>query len=360
MAFVAARIKFTDQGEVKLSVNVLNNSYDNDVIQFIISDTGIGIPPQNIDTIFNIFEQASNNESGTFGGTGLGLPIVKKLLELMEGEINVVSENGNTSFEFFLNLNRSSNSGATDALNTAEVSFKDFSGVKVLVAEDNKVNQFLIEGYLKHLNIDFNIVNNGEEAIQYLKTNKVDAVIMDMRMPVMNGLEATKIIRNELGMKNLPILAFTANAYNTHQKECKDAGMNDFLAKPFNISQLQNVLIKNLNIESNHRIPSPSPQDEADLPVSLQIKLDRIFIEDTEARIIELEHAASSGNQQVLKDLCHSLRPSLLHLKQAEIIETTNQIEFGTSDILSKTDILVGQLKLLIQEMKSNLPDVPI
>lgn len=353
-------IKFTDQGEVKLSVNVLNNSYDNDVIQFIISDTGIGIPPQNIDTIFNIFEQASNNESGTFGGTGLGLPIVKKLLELMEGEINVVSENGNTSFEFFLNLNRSSNSGATDALNTAEVSFKDFSGVKVLVAEDNKVNQFLIEGYLKHLNIDFNIVNNGEEAIQYLKTNKVDAVIMDMRMPVMNGLEATKIIRNELGMKNLPILAFTANAYNTHQKECKDAGMNDFLAKPFNISQLQNVLIKNLNIESNHRIPSPSPQDEADLPVSLQIKLDRIFIEDTEARIIELEHAASSGNQQVLKDLCHSLRPSLLHLKQAEIIETTNQIEFGTSDILSKTDILVGQLKLLIQEMKSNLPDVPI
>lgn len=353
-------IKFTNQGEVKLRANILNNSYDNDLIQFTINDTGIGIPPDNIDTIFNIFEQASNNESGTFRGTGLGLSIVKKLLELMDGEINVVSENGTTSFEFFLNLKRSINSDTTDSFNTNKESFKDFKGVKVLVAEDNKVNQFLIEGYLKHLNIEFNIVNNGKEAINYLKNNKVDAVLMDMRMPVMNGLEATKIIRDDLEMNTLPILALTANAYNTHQKECKDAGMNDFLAKPFNIAQLQNILIKNLNFDSNERTPSLSSRDEVNLPNSFQMKLDRIFIEDTEVRIIELEQAASIGNKQVLKDICHSIRPSLLHLKQTEIIELTDHIEFRSSDIIGKTDKLIVKLKELINKMKSDLSDIPI
>lgn len=353
-------IKFTDQGEVKLSANILNNSYDNDVIQFIISDTGIGIPTENIDTIFDVFEQASNNVSGTFGGTGLGLPIVKKLLELMEGEINVISENGTTSFEFFLNLKRSINSGTKDSLNINKGSFKDFKGVKVLVAEDNKVNQFLIEGYLKHLNVEFTIVNNGEEAISCLKTNKFDAVLMDMRMPIMNGLEATKMIRDDLGMKNLPILALTANAYHTHKKECKDAGMNDSLAKPFNISQLQNILIKNLNLESKDSILSPSRHDEVNLPDSFQQKLDRIFIEDTEVRIIKLEKAASANNIQMLKDICHSMRPSLLHLKQAEIIEITDQIEFGTSDILGNTYELISKLKELTHRMKSDLTDIPI
>ena len=179
-------------------------------------------------------------------------------------------------------------------------------------------------------------------------------------MPIMNGLEATKMIRDDLGMKNLPILALTANAYHTHKKECKDAGMNDSLAKPFNISQLQNILIKNLNLESKDSILSPSRHDEVNLPDSFQQKLDRIFIEDTEVRIIKLEKAASANNIQMLKDICHSMRPSLLHLKQAEIIEITDQIEFGTSDILGNTYELISKLKELTHRMKSDLTDIPI
>ncbi|MFT5779174.1 MAG: PAS domain S-box-containing protein, partial [Crocinitomicaceae bacterium] len=344
-------IKFTEHGQVQLSAQIFSTSYDSDVIQFTISDTGIGIPEESIDLIFKNFEQGKNNETGQYGGTGLGLPIVKNILDLMDGEISVSSTEDCTVFAFYLKLKRSTPDGLNFESIDQSLPLTAFNGIKVLIAEDNEVNKFLIRSHMELLNIDFEIVSNGLEACEYLKTTPVNLVLMDMRMPVLDGLSATKVIRNELKLVDLPIIALTANADVTHQEDCFKVGMNDFLSKPYSLSQLQSIILKHLNQEpiKTNRI-SKHPLEETS-SASFQSKLNAIFITDSTERIATLKQAILSNNETKIKDICHSIRPSLIHLQEKELVELARTIESEECDLFLITETFIHHLEELIVKM---------
>ncbi len=343
-------IKFTSYGEVKLSVEIYQQEEDADLLKFIVKDTGIGIPKDDLHSIFENFEQASNNNEGRFGGTGLGLPIVKSILNTMGGEIIASSENGVTLFEFHIKLQRSS-IAELQMHNKKDIRFThDFENITVLVAEDNKVNQFLIESQLKTLNIRHHIVNNGKEAVNFLKNTPVDLVLMDMRMPVMDGPKATEVIRNSLGMKKLPIIAITANADKFHRNECFRVGMNDFLTKPYSLAQIQLCISKNLPV----KIPTKAVTETSN-DMAFKKKLDAIFIEESEVRLLQLEQCLLENNLTKIKDICHSIRPSLVHMKEHQLVAYARSIEFEPCNLQETTIAFSNELKKLIEKLKQNM-----
>lgn len=347
-------IKFTTNGYVDFKTEIFSSSFDSDVIQFVISDSGIGIPKTDIDSIFENFEQATNNSNGVFGGTGLGLPIVKKILDLMGGEISVFSNEGKTSFEFFLKLKKIKKNELETQAKKIVLNQKNFSGVKILVAEDNKVNQFLIESQMINLKADFTIVDNGLEALEYIKSNEVDLVLMDMRMPIMNGIKATEIIREDSKFSDLKIIGLTANADKANKDECYNVGMNDFLSKPYSFDQLHAILIKNLNpkLLSKNNDLSGSIENEVDHEDAFQKKLNSIFIKDSHIRILELKQSIINKDIETVKNICHAIRPSLSHLKQTGLIDLARTLEFEECDFFATTEMFVVHLETLIIRMQ--------
>jgi len=223
-------LKFTDRGKVMLSVEVGVGQ-----LEFKITDSGIGMNEDQLRKIFKPFQQADASITRKFGGTGLGLSITKSLIELIGGTIHVESEVGKgTIFTVKLNvdnyLNENYNTYKSDDLKL-ELSEK----VKVLVAEDNKINQKVISKILEKLNLEYTIVENGKLALEYRKKEDFDLVFMDMQMPLMDGLSATREIRSYEKQNNaspVKIVALTANAFEEDKKSCYEAGMNDYLSKP--------------------------------------------------------------------------------------------------------------------------------
>jgi CheY-like chemotaxis protein len=195
-----------------------------------VIDTGIGIHSDRIDQVFDKFQQADSKTTRRFGGTGLGLSISKQLAEMMQGDISAVStmEKGST-FTITLCLGRSvlQNTNSIQRQNLAS----DIAPMSVLVAEDNKTNRFLISKYLKGLPLDVHFAHDGKEAVESMQAVTPDLIFMDMSMPEMDGLEATKRISASRGIQP-HIIALTANAFASDREACFAAGMDDFLAKP--------------------------------------------------------------------------------------------------------------------------------
>jgi PAS domain S-box-containing protein len=336
-------LKFTKTGSVQLKVNLVSSTDNVDIIEISVIDTGIGIPKENLESIFGNFEQARNNQSGEYGGTGLGLSIVKKILALMGSEIKVESENGKTSFIFQLELFK-----AQLIEPTAFISINQkgaLHGVNVLVAEDNKANQFLIENILKELDASFTIVNNGEEATKYLRRNSVDVILMDMRMPVMDGIQASRIIRKENLHENKPIIALTANADDKNKSICFASGMNDFLVKPYTISDLVKR-IKTALGQSNSMDDKPAETFQIKND-SFEKRLNEIFNQDAQIRLVKLKEALIISDFDSIIDICHSMRPSLMELGQNSLFKIAEKIESG--------DNLESNSKSFIRELEEYL-----
>ncbi|NOR88401.1 MAG: response regulator [Bacteroidales bacterium] len=230
-------VKFTSSGYVKLVLRLSDEKLENGkkVLHFIIKDTGIGIPKNKLDSIFESFQQSDSSTSRKFGGTGLGLTISKDFVEMQGGKMSVESEEGKGSSFIF-----SYPYSDVEVINShllEEQKIYEFSplNISVLLVEDNKLNQFVSSQFLKKWNIKVDIANNGEEAIYFLSQNKYDIVLMDIQMPIMNGLQASKKIRNENSsvlQHNIPIIALTANAFEETRKEIDSVGMNGFVSKP--------------------------------------------------------------------------------------------------------------------------------
>jgi signal transduction histidine kinase/AmiR/NasT family two-component response regulator len=243
-------IKFTAKGTVTLSVKMLSNIGKVATIQFAISDTGIGIPSEKIKTVFERFEQADDETAKNYGGTGLGLAIVKQIVSLQNGEIKIESEVGVGS-SFIFNIPYEYIKEIADS-NTNELDLtslkKEFSAFRALVAEDNKTNQTLLKYILEQWDLQYDLAENGEQAIDLLKKNKYDIVLMDVQMPVMDGYTATEKIRQALQMK-LPIIAMTAHVLDSEKQHCLEAGMNDYISKPINEKEFLELLGKYLKVE---------------------------------------------------------------------------------------------------------------
>ncbi|MBB1309248.1 response regulator [Pseudoalteromonas sp. SR41-8] len=249
-------IKFTERGSVALNVNVQKEANNELILSFGVSDTGIGISQEHIDTLFEAFSQADTSITRRFGGTGLGLAITSKLLALMDAPLKVESELGKGSlFYFELKTQRGDKQASRKHENTKLSAPQkiDLSNLNVLVVEDNEINQIVIEALLKEFNITFiNIVSDGEQAIAQCKMCAFDIIFMDMQMPVLDGPQATLKIRTMPAFLTTPIIALTANVLGSDKQRCFESGMDDFIGKPINYECLRTVLLKWCNPLTKH------------------------------------------------------------------------------------------------------------
>ena len=238
---VSNAVKFTSTGKITVGVKLLSEDDEQATIEFAVTDTGIGIPKNKLDTIFENFQQATSSTSKLFGGTGLGLAIVKQLVEPQGGSIKVKSKVGvGSTFSFILSFQKT-NDEAELELEIEEFD-NDIKNVKVLVVEDIALNQLLMKTLLDDFGFERDIASNGKVAIEKLNTNTYDIILMDLQMPEMNGFEATEYIRNTM-KSSIPIIALTADVTTVDLAKCKNVGMNDYLAKPVNERLLYSKII---------------------------------------------------------------------------------------------------------------------
>jgi signal transduction histidine kinase/ActR/RegA family two-component response regulator len=232
-------IKFTEKGFVKLNVTLKETTENYCLIEFRIEDSGIGIAAENLHTVFERFIQANADTTRKYGGTGLGLSIVKKLVELQGGKIEVASELGKGStFTTTIPFEKASTGqlkGNTSSPITNE--HQQLKGVRVLLAEDNKMNQLLAVEVLTRFGIFTDVADNGKLAIEKSLQQKYDVILMDMQMAEMDGYQATAYIREEL-KQDVPIIAMTAHAMAGEREKCLSLGMNDYISKPFHTAEL--------------------------------------------------------------------------------------------------------------------------
>ncbi len=237
-------IKFTEQGRVQVSARAIELSPTQARLELTIADTGIGMSEETVSSLFNPFYQADESITRRFGGTGLGLSISHHLAKLMGGDIRVESKIGEGSrFEVTLNV-RPDRQAPVQRVNTPSGT-SDLIDIRLLLVEDNPVNQKVASVMLGKMGCQISIASNGQEAIDLLRDKHFQLILMDCQMPVMDGFEATRRIRNGLaGSANarLPIIAMTANAMEEDRRECLAAGMNDFISKPITLARLQEIL----------------------------------------------------------------------------------------------------------------------
>ena len=240
-------VKFTQQGVIILRAKLLEEKGDELVVRFEVEDTGIGIPPDQMATLFLPFEQVNTSK---YGGTGLGLTITQGLVQLMGGKVGVQSTLGlGSKFWFTARLQRSQ-SGMTDlfsssTLENAETHLRQsYRGTKLLLVEDNTIIREIIIEFLRSVGLEVETAEDGREAVEKAKINQYDLILMDMQMPNMDGPEATRAIRTLPGWETTPILALTANAFTEERRACAESGMNDFLAKPLKPELLYTTLLK--------------------------------------------------------------------------------------------------------------------
>ena len=256
-------IKFTEKGEVVVQIELLARSEIDTTLRFSVRDSGIGIAPEHLKHIFIGFSQAEASTTRRFGGTGLGLSISRQLVELMGGELAVDSVLGQGStFYFTLTLAATPlwSDEPAEVTQAPAKALRRLEGMRLLVVEDNPINQQVAQELLSHEGAQMTIAANGQLGVAAVAAAQpqFDAVLMDLQMPVMDGYAATRAIRTELGLADLPIIAMTANAMASDREACLAAGMNDHIGKPFNLSDLVKLLqtITHRSIDTDDTQPS--------------------------------------------------------------------------------------------------------
>ena len=249
-------IKFVKTGEIRLEVQLKKQNRDSFLLEFMIVDTGIGIAEEELEHIFDSFQQAGQDSFANHGGYGLGLSIVKQIVEKSGGNIKVVSSLGiGTTFKFVLPYKKGEmkkvvrrNSRPKEGLIGQEL----LIGMKILVFEDNLLNQKLIEQRLKRWQCTTYVTDNALYGLNLLRKNKIDLVLMDLRMPGMSGFELTERIRSTENndIKQIPVIALTADFTAETQERCKACGINDFILKPYSPEELLSKLLKNMNVKN--------------------------------------------------------------------------------------------------------------
>ena len=248
-------IKFTKIGAITLRAGVIEEDADTVFVRFEVEDTGVGIAPEVQTRLFSAFEQADTSTTREYGGTGLGLAITKRLSHLMGGEVGLTSTpTVGSTFWFTARLGKSSESQLQQegvGVDDAEATLREqYAGKRILLVEDEPINQMVAEELLSATGLVIETADNGLIAVEKAKSNTYDLILMDMQMPQMDGLEATRQIRKLPGLQATPILAMTANAFSEDRAHCLAAGMNDFLSKPVVPERFFETLIRWLGKEN--------------------------------------------------------------------------------------------------------------
>jgi PAS domain S-box-containing protein len=264
----ANAIKFTDQGGVEVRASVVEETTADILIRFDIKDTGIGVSAADQKRLFSAFEQADASMTRRYGGTGLGLAISKKLAELMGGDIGVSSRIGaGSTFWFTIRVGKE-NCISIGELPTSNAALAEqrilarFAGKQILLAEDEPINQEVTKALLEDAGMVVEVADNGLSVLQKLEGNTFDLILMDMQMPVMDGLETTRQLRSLPTLSSMPIIALTANVFAEDQELCREAGMSDFLAKPVTPDALYAMIFKWFEHTADAEKPAPHVASE--------------------------------------------------------------------------------------------------
>ena len=361
-------IKFTEKGEVVIRCYCLTNVHHKQELNFVIHDTGVGIEEKYLANLFNKFQQEDTSVYRKFGGTGLGLHITKQLVDIMNGNISVKSEKGvGTEMHISLSLEY----GDKSKIERKETFAKSnlLNDAKVLLVEDNKMNRAVACNTLNMFNVKVTEAENGLEAVEILKKEGFDIILMDIQMPILNGIEATKLIRNELNIKT-PIIAISANALKTEIEACLAIGMNEYITKPYEDQDLFQVLTKYYKKPTDFKhkqqpkaisttIDSDFLYDLSKLKKmsrgndSFMEKMLTLFVENYPTYILEMRSHFEKGDIKKLKDLTHKIKPSLNDLAIISIKQDILDIEY-----FDQNNSSMELLKSLVDRVTSVLSKV--
>lgn len=370
---VGNAIKFTEQGHVKV-ITALTAPQEGKKIRvsFDISDTGIGISEEYVETIFESFTQAGTDTARKYGGTGLGLTISKQLTELMSGNITVRSKLGEgTTFRVEVPLEiaevqhvQQKKPEVTEAIRSR------LEKARILLVEDNEFNLLVAEDTLKSAlpSVQLDTADNGEEAIRKLREKDFDIILMDIQMPVMNGVEATHYIRNTLpeNKRHIKIIAMTANVLQEDVQRYLKAGMNAYISKPFQTEELllkMNMVLEGDNMDLPARpAVSAKPAEFAELPDQVidmtfltrfsegntkkQEKYIRMFLANAPKLLEQIDQAIQTANYQQLKVAAHSMKPQLSYMGVSEKVSNIQLIEQ-----ISQEEAHQAQLPALVEQL---------
>ncbi|HNP17679.1 MAG TPA: ATP-binding protein [Fulvivirga sp.] len=369
-------VKFTHIGEIIIDVSLLKENKKYSHIKFEVKDTGVGIPADKIHRIFDSFTQADASVTRRYGGTGLGLTIVKQLVELQNGTIKVESkENKGTTFTFIIPYEKgTSNDLVFQSNQNHDITQHSFKDLNVLLVEDNEINRLYATNILKkwHCNVDG--AENGYMAIEKLKKSDFDIILMDVQMPIMDGFEATRIIRkfDDPIKAGIPIIALTANAIKGDNEKCFDVGMNDYLSKPFHPESLFIVISKHVdqtklaeqsrNISSNNKVTNLSYLSSVcDGDQDFIRDMIETFIKNTPPILTEMKNMAANAKWSELSDLAHKLKPSItfVGLESAKELVQAIELSGNTANQTKNMEAMINDLssivKVAIEELKQEI-----
>lgn len=323
-------IKYTDEGIISIKASVAK---EQDLLKIQINDTGVGMSKDFLNKIFDKFSREESLNLKTTDGLGLGMAITKILLNLMGGTILIESEEGkgtNVKLEIPFSAAEYDRVNSTKSLN-----FDLLAGKDILVVEDNQMNAIVVSSFLKRHQVNITIVENGKDAIEILEKQSFDAILMDVQMPIIDGIEGTKIIRGELNL-TIPIIGLSANALSSSKNECINAGMDDYITKPFDEERLIESLTLSLN---NNFSDNQKPYDLSNFKAThdsdndLLKKLIEIFIETTPKEVLSMKKALKNEDYDSVKKIAHKIKPNffILGISQGNI-NYINTIEISSLD----------------------------
>ncbi len=371
---VGNAVKFTERGEVVVRAGVEGREDGQVRLHVAVADTGVGIPPDKLASIFEPFEQADGSTTRKYGGTGLGLTISSRLVHMMGGEMWVESEAGRGStFHFVVRLGLAAGPRAAPAESPHEPSgasaVKPPRPLRLLVAEDNAVNQKLIVRLLEKEGHAVVLAHNGREALEALDREAFDLVLMDVQMPVMGGFEAVGRIRASecaRGGRRLPIIALTAHAMKGDRERCLEAGMDDYVTKPVQSKELFRVMAELISSSSPAPAPRPSadgpPFDEAVLmeqvggDAELMREIVDLFLADAPRLLDELRAAVAAGDAGLLKRAAHTIKGSASNFGAREVVEVAAALEaMGRDGDLARAEATRDRLEGALRRLEEGL-----
>ncbi len=381
--YINNAVKFTEKGEIEIHVSLKeqNNSYI--MLYCSVTDTGIGISENRMDLLFHPFSQADASTTRKYGGTGLGLAVSKQLAEMMGGQTGVESEEGvGSTFWFTAMLEKSE-----DEIEISKLEYQnlkpdekvppgsDFhfpvSDIRILLVEDNPVNQKVALAILENYGFSFDVANNGKEAVEILEANDYDLVLMDIQMPVMDGVEATKIIRDpgsEVRNHNIPIIAMTAHAMRGDRDHYIEAGMDDYVSKPLNPKDLFTV-IRNLLSGMGYLNQEIAVQETTGTFFSIDELLERVGGKEDVCRDIinelpeylfneikKLKTFVNENNAKMIEIHGHNIKGTTANFAAHRLTDIAYKIELaGNKGELDETRSLLEKMEQEVEMLVSEL-----